>query len=174
MEIENNIKIINGFYLLFVLILVGFVLDTFSCPIQKLLNNIFIKNLSVIIIIYFLVDFVDNPENPTSPLENLKYTIFIWIFYILFNRQNVYFALVIFMLSSFLFIMVSYKKYIKKKYENKIENYKIDNFIRFNSILILIITFIGFLIYLNKQYKDHKKKFSFIKFLLGPISCNTM
>ena len=43
-----------------------------------------------------------------------------------------------------------------------------------NNILLYIIIFIiiiGFLLYTNKQYQDHKKDFSILKFIFGVLHC---
>ena len=57
------------------------------CNLQKVLTeNIYIKNISLFILIYFTIDVFKDDSINHHPFEILKSTIIIYIFYIIFNK----------------------------------------------------------------------------------------
>ena len=87
-------------------------------------------------------------------------------------------TLIVFMLLSLSYVLVTYRKYYQNKNMNEekkniyIKN--IDKFIDIGELLIIIILFIGFALYFKKQYKDHKNNWSTITFIFGKNNCNSI
>jgi Na+/H+ antiporter NhaC len=79
------------------------------------------------------------------------------------------------------FIQIDYdkqnsKQNSKQNKQNE-QNEQENNLINLNKYLqyILVCTLVvGFFMYYNKQYNDHKKNFSVVTFLLGTSSCSSI
>ena len=85
--------------------------------------------------------------------------------------MNIYFTLIVFSLLCFHFILGNFETYYHSINDDKSMNYikKIKKNI-YPIIILLII--IGFIIYYFKEHKEHRKNFSFKKFLFGVIKCD--
>ena len=185
-----DLKILKSLFLLFLVMSGGFIGDIFNCPLKNLLtNNIYIKHIIFIALIYFTIDFTD--EDNVHPIKIFKLSVELWIFYIMIIRMNIYFSIIVFILLFLLYIIDEYYEYIvqeelklhiekiddkKKKKEKHLKilqekhNYlkKINESLEY---IIIITVLIGFILYFIKQYKDKKSKFSHFKFILGDLTC---
>lgn len=188
-----NFKVLKSLFLLFLVMSGGFIGDIFNCPLKNILtNNIYIKHIIFIALIYFTIDFTD--DDNVHPYKNLKLSFELWIFYIMIIRMNIFFSITVFILLFLLYVIDEYYEYIVQE-ELKIHIEKIDdkekkieeeghlkilqekhNYLKkYNVILEYIIIFtvlIGFILYFIKQYKDKKSKFSYSKFILGDLTCS--
>ena len=78
---------ITGLLLLSVAIMTNFLGTTLNCQLQKLLKNSPIyKNLAIIFLIYFTINF--SSSKGTYPLKLWLYVIFVYILFILLMNQN--------------------------------------------------------------------------------------
>ena len=72
-----------------------------------------------------------------------------------------------------LYVMNEYIDYYESDKEKNQEI--IHKLNQVNNILLYVLIFIiivGFLLYANKQYREHKKDFSILKFIFGVLKCN--
>ena len=185
---EIKIDLITGIFLLILFLCGHFVSDTLNCSLHKLLkNNMYIKHLINILIVFFSINFVS--KNKKSPFIILFYTLLIWFLFLLFSKTGLYFSLTIIIL---LFIILFLKQYVEyynqiivnnknnsnennteiKKYESKIE--LLHKSINILLIIILIVLLTGFILYFIKQHKDHSKNFSYLIFFFGKPDCDSM
>ena len=146
----------------------NYVAETLGCETQYLLNNSMLaKHACIIFIIYFTINI--STDESIHPFIEMKKSLILWFFFILFTKMNIFFTIVVFSLLCFHFILGNFIEYYKKEDEN-IENIeKIRNKI-YPIMAILIL--IGFIHYFLKEHKEHLRKFSFEKFLFGVKKCD--
>lgn len=167
---NNNIL---GVFLLLLAVSGNFIAETLGCNVQKLLtNNIYAKNIIIILITYFSLG-LSNGDELISPTENFKNALLVWGAFIVFNKMNLTFTLVAFGLLTIKLLLYNYIEYYDKKGKtNRSEELKVyyNHLLRFNIGVIIV----GFVLYFMKQHKDYSKNFNILKFLLGTIKCKSM
>ena len=173
MEIQSPTKkYTKGLFLLILTISGAFIGETLSCKTRKLLTeNIYAKYLVTLFVIFFAVDFTDNKN--LSPLDNFISALKIFILFIIFTRMSLPFTIVAFLGVVSLYVMNEYIDYYESDKEKNQEI--IHKLNKVNNILLYVLIFIiivGFLLYANKQYREHKKDFSILKFIFGVLKCN--
>ena len=101
-------QLLQGIFLIMLTIVGTTVENTFSCQTLRLLhNNSFAKQIVILCLIYFTIDFTDDKES--HPLETLKSTLLIWVCYIVVSKQTLHFTIGIFVLVVVLYISHNYK-----------------------------------------------------------------
>jgi hypothetical protein len=176
-------------YTIFVLILIisaNFLAQLFPCRLQKLLNNnIYIKHLfSFLTLLFFVV--LTAPLDDKS-LQNIFYkslTLYVW--FILIMRTDPYIFILLLLVIAFIYILVLKENELKAdvENENKQKNSnqekinKINQEITFikniNQKLLytsIILTIIGFLLYMGEKKCEYKKDFCYLTFIFGKPSC---
>ena len=171
-------QLLQGIFLIMLTIVGTTVENTFSCQTLRLLhNNSFAKQIVILCLIYFTVDFTDDKNS--HPLETLKSTLLIWVCYIVVSKQTLHFTIGIFIILVMLYISHNYKDYLDdqlKKNTNKKELQEQSKFV--NSLIeplkymLFILASIGFIYYFMKESREHKKNFSYLKFLFGANKCD--
>lgn len=112
-EDENKMKIknLNTILALFLLILAvsgNFVSKTVSKPIRDVLEgNIYSKHIIILMIIYFSLHFTE--EENKHPIDTLKRSFFIFLYFLMFNKISIPFVIIVF---SLLLSLLIVKKYI--------------------------------------------------------------
>ena len=171
LENDELTNYIVGVFLLILAISGGFVAETLSCKVQKLLKeNMLVKNLVIILILFFVLGLTGDNNSP--PHYIFIDSLIIWIFILIFNKMNLLFTLISFTLLAILLVIKNYYDYYTK---NNIEIKTDLLYNLFNTVLYanIIVIFIGFAIYFKKQYKEHYKNFSFLTFIFGNTKCST-
>lgn len=180
MNINSIINLTTGLFLLFLAVGGNFMAETLGCRTQKILTeNMFIKQLFIIMMIYFTIDFTTSDD--ISPLQLFYRTIGVWIYFILFTKLPANITLLVVILLLSMFIVKKYEQYYRilekeKKISIKTEVEKINKLEKLKQYLFYIViglTIIGNILYLIKQMKDHKD-FSLSKFYFGVLKCNSM
>ena len=174
---EFNLERIKGLFLLILAVSANFVGNLLGCKTQKLLTeNMFAKHIVLILLIYFTVDLTS--ETVSHPMDTLKSTFELWVFYLLFTKLDMTFTMVVFLLLCGLYVSSNYSKYLSKKVEKtekEVEQLKmLDTLLPMVSKLIIIVLVIGAVKYYLKQKKDHKKKFKHAKFFFGTTVCKSL
>lgn len=161
--------IFNAIIILIILIHGGFIDEIAGCSVNRFGRNMYTKYIIVFFIIYISIDL--QVDNKISPIKNFINSIKIWILYYLFSKLNYTFTLFVICLLILDYVINSYKKYY---YSNN--NYdmgdKLSTYLNYLQYFTMGIIFIGFIVYLNKQYKDHGKNFNMFKFLIGTKNCS--
>ena len=170
----ENISIIHKGMLLFLLIISGnYIGGLVSCRTQYLLNNnIYYKHFIGFISLYFFIMLV---ELDINPIKSLILTVPMYFYFLMLTKsQSTFFISVIFILIILVFIQ-KYKSYLEKKTQlSKSELIFIKNVDLLRKIvigIILILTIIGFLIYLGMKKVEYKNNFNLKNFLFGKIVC---
>jgi len=145
----------------------NYVAETLGCETQYLLNNSMLaKHACIIFIIYFTLNI--STDESINPFIEMKNSLIIWFFFILFTKMHIYITIVVFSLLCLHFVLGNFIEYYKKEDEN-IENIeKLRNTIY--PLMGILIT-IGFTKYSFAKYKEYKKTFSLYKFIFGIKKC---
>lgn len=171
---DTDLELILGIFLLTLAVSGNFISETLNCKIRSLLSkNMYAKNIFILIIINFSLNLVGDKD--TIPTEHLKNTFIIWILFQVFNKMNVFFTTLTFILLYVILVCKNWIDYYNEidKEKNKEIIYQIDNTSRYLMLITFISIIIGFSLYLKKQYSDHYKNFNFITFLFGKVTCNS-
>jgi len=175
-EYKIKLDIIKGIFLLILAVSGSYVGETMNCQMRKLLlSNMFAKNIIILMIIYFALGFASNEHSP-NPLYIIKQTMIIWLFFLIFNKMDLPYIIIV---SFILFATLICKNYISyfnthedKKYKEKIPFIEdVSNILITFSVLISIV---GFFIYFRKQRLEYKDSFSYVKFIFGSTKCKNL
>lgn len=161
----------QSLFLLFLSIAGNFVAETLSCGSQRILsNNMFIKSLIIFFMIYFTMDF--SSTEVVNPIIQLRRSILLWVFLLIFTKMNIYFTGVSLLLLVMTYIMNNFVQYYSLESEqNKDKIERISGYIHLFELINLLLILVGFTRYYLKQQKDHKN-FSFSKFIFGVTKCS--
>jgi hypothetical protein len=159
----------TGLFLLVLSVSGNFIAETLSCRTRSLLTHSMIaKNILILFLIYFTIDFTsDEIINPTTQIIHAFY---IWIFFLMFTKMNIYFTVCTFLLLTVLYTLKKYKNYYKKQ-KQKQNYFQTDKISKIVEGTMLMTVIIGFIQYFIVQKKDHKN-FSYLKFILGKELCD--
>ncbi len=182
-------------YTIFILLLIisaNFLSQLFPCRFQEeLKNNIYLKHLFAFMTLFFFV-IITAPleEKPIDHLFGKSILIYIW--FLLFIRTSYPFFLLLLGIFIVIYFFVLKKTYYTELYKNKEKdkNNKKDNFENISDqqqknididfydsinhyllIFSILITILGFFIYLGEVKHLKKNKFNFIKFIFGHPDC---
>jgi hypothetical protein len=174
MELKTFI-IVKSLFLLLLIQGGGFITETLGCKTQHLLsNNMFVKQFIIILMIYFTLSFVDKKN--IHPLENMKFTLLIWVLFIMFTKMEIRATLLCFVLLIVNYIIHIYVDHYNEDYEkNKNKIKTLNKYYDYVNYMIVACIFIGFITYFYMQYFDkHRKTFDIFKFLFGINKCKNM
>ena len=150
--------------------------STFSKQALKLIRTNYIaKHIIIIALLYFASDFTD--EVDSHPVDTLKQTMVIWLFYIIMSKQTLYFTVANLSLLAILYVLYNYKDYyeedMKEGSQDK-EGKDYKELLEENNKYITIVTYslvftcvVGFIYYYIKQRKERKHNFNHPNFILG-------
>lgn len=174
MEIKS-IDIIKSLLLLLISISGNFVAETLGCKSQYVLTKyMFVKEIIIALTIFFTLSYIN--DKTIHPIDNLKYTILIWIIFIMFTKMNIYMTILSLLLFIFNYILYIYIEHYR---ENKIKNRdiieKLEKIYYFINNLNISIIIFGFISYFISHYKNiGTSSFKITKFLFGINKCNSM
>ena len=171
-------QLLQGIFLIMLTIVGTTVENTFSCQTLRLLhNNSFAKQIVILCLIYFTIDFTDDKNS--HPIDTLQSTLLIWICYIIVSKQTLHFTISIFTILVMLYITHNYKDYLDdqlKKNTNKKEIQQqselVNKIIKPLKYILITVASIGFIYYFMQESREHKKNFSYRKFLFGANKCD--
>jgi hypothetical protein len=163
-------------FLLFLAVSGNFVAETLGCKLQNLLsNNMYAKHLVIFFMIYFTLNY-SKVEAP-HPLESLKSTFLLYIFFVLFGRIPLSVFIVTTSLLVFTYVLNNYRDYYKSLNEKQ-DNDKfaaMDDKLKNTQLILLSITagliIIGNIAYFIMKKKEYGKSFNFLTFIFGHTHC---
>lgn len=171
---------ISSFKHLFILYLVisgNFIGNTFSCKLQRLLqNNMIFKHLIGFMLLFFFNIFIGESKN-ISPLNQLLYTLVVYIIFIITTKTNIYFLLFVIFIMFINYVLTETIYFYKNKdkdNENENYSYKINLIKTIQFIICIIMSIlivIGFIVYIIQKYYEYNKEFKITKFLFGIPNC---
>ena len=166
-DFELNNK---SLFLLFLVVSGNYIGELLGCKTQKLLSeNIYMKHIVLLCLIYFTINLVG--EKKKHPVNILKNTLILWLFYLVLTKMNLQFTIIVLCLLFSLYIWDEYQDYLDESKEdyNKERYESIQLYLQYSIIGFMLV---GFVLYYIKQRKEHSKDFSNIKFLLGRSTCD--
>jgi Ca2+/Na+ antiporter len=181
--IEYNPNFIKGVLLIALAVSGNFVGNTLGCKTQYYMtNNMYIKHLVLISIIYFTISF--SSKKDSNPLEYMKTTFFLWIIYLLFTKQTILFTGISALLLFTSYLLDSYITYynelinnetdnkIKRQYKKTLSKITKARTVVFYCAIMTIV--VGFSIYFFDKYSEYSSNFDIVKFILGKTSCASL
>jgi hypothetical protein len=179
--IKMQISMINdaskGLLLIFLAIICNYLGDTMNCSIQyALFKHPIIKWLVVLGLIYFTINFTSSGTTNPSWLFINSFVVF--IIFILFMKQHI----ITFYISLLLLIVIFSANQYLTYYENMLPTNPnlstkvsvLQKTLLILEIILIIILLSGNMIYLSKQYSDHKDNFSLSYFYFGTNKCSSI
>ena len=159
----------TGLFLLILSVSGNFIAETFSCRTRSMLTHSMIaKNILILFLIYFTIDFTS--DEIINPVTQMKNSFYIWLFFLMFTKMNIYFTIAAFLLLTILYTLKKYKAYYKKLKQKQLHVHT-DQLSKIVEGTMLLTVIIGFFQYFLFQRKDHKN-FSYLKFILGKPKCD--
>ena len=157
------------FFLLALAISSNFLPETLSCDIRVVLaNSIVVKQLLVLCLLIFTIDFAESEDTPLKPSERLRKAFAVWILFLMFGKLKFVFAS-----SAFFFVLVIafmnfQTDYDKQMHPEKEDAYKSQKNLCFNAFIAIVIS--GFLYYCYDVSRKHGiKAFDPIHFIFGLV-----
>ena len=176
--LETNLFFIFNFVLI---ISANFLAEIFPCNLQdKLRNNMLFKHMFGLFTMIFFVRLSASSTNNGNDEQNslksiFKNSLFLYLFFILFSKCNIYFFYLIFILIGITYII----KIIRDEDNNKNmkdqdvinRQEKYNNLIYKMYILICILTVVGMIVYMGEKKNEYKKDFNYFTFFIGQQEC---
>lgn len=171
MLLTNVAIAVIGFYLI---IASNYLKELIGCHLQEVLNtNMFAKHfLGFLLLIIFII--LINPENADlRVLEIIGLAIFVYLWFLLTTRSHYIFALLTLLLLLAVYILNSTIERYKKNNDIQVQKRLklIKNIQLILVVSALVLTIIGFSIYVIEKKNEYSNKFEFIKFLVGKPKC---
>ena len=161
---------IKAVFLLLIAISANFLGNSLNCGLQKgLTDNFILRHLFLYLIIFCTIDFTS--KDNMDPLDIMKKSFIIYLFYLLLSKQNAETLILIFILLISIYVL-----YLKVNYEEKqTKNTLIyEDSIEFLSYTVALISIVGFGFYFSRQYTEHSDSFDMITFIFGKNKCDKM
>ena len=170
----NNEYLVKGMALLILAVGCNFTSELFGCKLQYLLtNNMFFKHFILIFIIFFSINFTNSKL--VKPELVLKYTLLIYVLFLLFSKMNIYLTLFVLfnlMIQYYLYTYIDY--YRNRPQETKINLKHMEYHLNIMNYVNVGVIMIGFVLYILKQKKSYNKDFDIVKFIFGIPVCRQM
>lgn len=167
---ENFSGSIRAVFLLFIAISANFLGNTLNCGLQfDLTTTPLLRNLFLYILIVFTIDFTS--KSAMNVEEIITRSLIIYIFYIMLSKQDYMTMYIVIIL-----LIATYLCYLQTNYlkENSQETKFFDDLSSLLMFGIGAVTVIGFIMYFNRQYKEHKDDFDMMKFIFGTNQCDKL
>jgi len=177
---ETITDIIKATLLLTLSISGNFLAETLGCQSQKWLQNMYVKHILILFMIYFTINFTQKEDQIVNPIDNLLKALAVWVLYHLFTHMDILPTFIVVILLMIVYVLTNYNDYLKKKMEKSQAEEKLDylhqmhqlHFIREGAFMAIIISILsGFFIYSFEKHQEYKKRFSFIKYIFGVKKC---
>lgn len=161
-------ELINTLFLLILLMFSNYLYELFP----KQLNNFFTKSILakhvlIIFLIFFSFELINATED-SAPLEKFYMSLILYVFYIFFNKTNLYQSILIIALLIVNYIIINQQNYLQNINQ---EYLHLDKYINILGYITLGVMLISFLTYFYKQLVE-QEKFSIFKFWFGTIVKN--
>ena len=171
---ENISPILKATLLLFISIAGNFLAETLGCKTQFYLENMYVKHLLILFMIYFTIDFTQGDE-VANPIVNIKKAIFVWIFFHLFTHLDIVPTVIVLLMFMALFFISNYMTYLEQigQKDTQLDKTlkKIEVILYF---LVMSVILIGFFYYYLEKKDEYGKRFNILKFIFGVKKCKSM
>jgi len=151
---------LNGIFFITLTVTSNFIVSVTGCKQRNLLNNPYIKNFFIIFMIYFYTYKWNDSLNPLYQLSN---TIFMWMVFLIFEKLDSIYVLILLITVFILMVSRHSRNYYNIIYnlddsdKNDNYNYYFDKLIQIEIIIVTLIIIIGMIDYTMK-YNHLKDK----------------
>jgi hypothetical protein len=180
MNSVNNEPPLFTLFILILIISANFLGSLFPCRVQFLLkNNVFIKHLLGFFTMLFFV-MLSSPVKMSNLMEVIKISLFMYILFIFVCKTTAYIFIIVFLLLGSSYLIILYDKHVNKTISNEDDEKKrlvsknSLSYLKFLYLVIILLTIIGFIIYLGEKKIEYGKKFNYSNFLFGLPECKEM
>ena len=169
---------------IFLLIISGNYLgNLFPCRVQSLLNNnILLRHfLGYFTLLFFVLLTLPNRDKDVgvfsqSLIELMSGSLLVYLFFILLSKTPSHIWLIVFFISSMIYVLELHKNdYDKDETKERLYLFKtVKDITRVQSVLVkasILLTIIGFLVYMGEKKYEYKNKFNYITFVFGKSEC---
>ena len=175
----NSSNILKALLLLILGMSSNFLGSTLGCQFQKFLKNRYVKELFLLCLIYFTIDFTQYENRIIHPLKNLLLSLGIWGFFLSFTHLDLIPSLIVLTLIMSLYYIHSlrdyYSKLIKTTNNNNNElsnkDKKLEKVEGILTTIIICLCAIFSIKYFFEKKKEDKSKFRLSKFIFGVNKC---
>lgn len=167
-------KLTTAVFFLFLGMVSGYITDgIMSCGIQKMvMDSILIKHIIFFILIYFSIGFVD--AETTSPLTILVSAIFVYVMLIIIMKSQKQYVLAGIIMLGVLYVLQKISKSYEADNTDETKIKIVERASFFVTVGIFLTIGVGFFVYLNRQYREHKATFTLQKFFFGTNKCESV
>ncbi len=178
---KYNTTMLKSILLLILAITSNFLGNTLGCQLQYVMvNNMYVKHLFVILIIYISIN-VSSPDE--HPMMLIGKSVFLWACYVIFTRQDINFVGISGTLFLLAYVCDTFVNYYKNKVnivENK-EKQQIEGLankltalrnVLFATAILTVLC--GFGLYFAYQYREYGPQFNFLLFIFGKPVCSKL
>ena len=173
LENDQLTNYVIGVFLLIVAVAGNFIAETLSCPIQKLLTeNIYVKHIVTILILYFTTGIIQVNDSPLHPLTTLRICLMSYIIFLFFTKMDIYFTFISFIIIIIIYVNFRFFDYYSKVKPEKVDNIKFHKKLNINLFIILyIVLIIGFFKYFFEIHQKKRNLIIMLNFLFGLKKC---
>jgi len=173
MDIKTITNIAPSIIAFYLVIAAGFIIELFGCRLRDILSDSMIaKHVIAFLLLLFLVVLTNPVYSEKNIFENLGISVLIYIWFMLTTHSHYWVTLIVIILLMCIFLINSLtEKYTKDKDEQKLKNINKIQIALF--ILALVVSIIGFLMYLFAKKQEFGKDFNINKFFLSSKKCRT-
>lgn len=156
-------------FILYLVISSNFLAPTFNCRVQELLNtSMFMKHiLGFLTLVFFVV--IAGISETMSFIHLMSMSIGLYLWFIVSTRVHLHTFIVLITLLGIVYMIDLYQKKVTKP--EPMRDKMIADAKKAISIFALLVTLVGFVIYLGEKKIEYRSDFSFTKFLLGNPTC---
>lgn len=174
-------SLVKAIFMLFIAISGNFLAQLFPCRIQYLFtNNMVAKHVLGFIILFFTV-VINSVDHKKSTLVLILLTIGFYIWFVIMTRMTIEFFVPLIAILSVLYLIgihIDVSENANKTEENKVtkefQQNKIKKLKKIKIALFfvaIIVTIMGFLLYLGEKNIEYGKNFKLSSFFLGEVKC---
>lgn len=170
--IGNVSLAVMTFYLL---VFCNFTAETLGCNLQHMLRtNIYAKHILSVVLMLFLVIFVNPKEADKNILIKIGLAFGVYFWFLITTRCPFIIMIIVLILLMIVYMISATKSRYESDEGNTImqEKAKQIGYIQNGvAIIAFILSIIGFIIYLIEKHGEYGDEFSILKFLIGDVMC---
>lgn len=158
---------LNPVFFLLLAVASNFIGPLLGCQTQKLLTeNIIAKHVILFSLLYFTL--ASSGDGTVHPGEELKQALTYYLIFLAISKTPLLFSILLLIVLAVMYNLQRYMKYLE---QNDVENDAEKNFFELLKTVFLALLGFGLLLYLQKQYNDHRDDFDPFAFIFGTVGC---
>ncbi len=159
---------IFAFYLL---VFCNFTAELLGCNLQTVLrDNIYAKHIIALVLLFFLIIVVNPSYADQNILKNIGITLLIYLWFIITTRSpfSIMMMILVCLIAAYIANIAKDRYTNEKKEDSANKAQLVQNILAIAAVLLSII---GFFIYMYEKKLEYKDDFSFKRFFTGTTTC---